>query len=109
MAKKKETTYADYTHVTPGLIDLVQKVIAESDKHRYSVSSVYAAYNGTHGLSETPQSCSSCLILRVNLLRKWLKDYNDNNKKNKTTIVADPQPAQRLSAKEQSAENGSDA
>lgn len=68
---------ADYSKVTPALVKQVKDVIADSVKHTYSVSKVYAAYNAAFVLRETPQTCSSCLRNRVRLLIDWLKGYDE--------------------------------
>lgn len=67
----------DYSKVTPALVKQVKDVIADADKHTYSVSKVYAAYNAAFGLRETPQTCSSCLRNRARSLREWLKGYGE--------------------------------
>ena len=65
----------DYNKVTPALVKQVKDVIAVGDKHRYSVSAVYGAYNAAFDKRDTPQTCSSCLRNRVRELRKWLEGY----------------------------------
>ena len=40
--------------------------------HRYSISRIYGLYNRAFAKSETPQSCASCLIRKVNELKAWL-------------------------------------
>lgn len=67
----------DYNKVTPALVKQVKDVIADADKHTYSVSKVYAAYNAAFGLHEQPQTCSSCLRNRARYLRDWLKGYDE--------------------------------
>ena len=67
----------DYSKVTPALVKQVKDVIADADKHTYSVSKVYAAHNAAFGLREQPQTCSSCLRNRARDLRDWLKGYDD--------------------------------
>lgn len=53
----------------------VESLIAEVDKtHRYSMSRIYASYNQVFDKEETPQSCASCLIRKVEELRDWLED-----------------------------------
>lgn len=49
--------------------------------HRYSMSRIYNLYNEVFSKSETPQSCASCLIRKVNELDKWLKDAEKNELK----------------------------
>jgi len=70
----------DYSNVKPKFVEEVKRVIAEGDKHRYSVSAVFNAYNAAYGLNEKHQSCPSCLKARVNKLREWLKGYNEYKK-----------------------------
>ena len=65
----------NYSNVTPALVKQVRNVISEADKHRYSVSAVYSAYNTALNKKDIPQSCSSCLRNRVRELRKWLDGY----------------------------------
>lgn len=72
----------DYSKVTPALVKQVKDVIADADKHTYSVSKVYAAHNAAFGLREQPQTCSSCLRNRARDLRDWLKGYDDYAKEN---------------------------
>lgn len=72
----------DYSKVTPALVKQVKDVIADADKHTYSVSKVYAAHNAALGLREQPQTCSSCLRNRARDLRDWLKGYDDYAKAN---------------------------
>ena len=67
----------DYSTVTPALVKQVKDVIADADKHTYSVSKVYAAHNTAFGLNEQPQTCSSCLRNRTRDLRDWLKGYDE--------------------------------
>lgn len=72
----------DYSKVTPALVKQVKDVIADGDKHRYSVSAVYGAYNTAFEKRDTPQTCSSCLRNRVRELRKWLEGYEKYAKEN---------------------------
>jgi hypothetical protein len=72
----------DYCKATPDLVKQVKGVIADADKHTYSVSKVYAAHNAVFGLRETPQTCSSCLRNRARNLREWLKEYDEYAKAN---------------------------
>jgi len=75
MIKTKKNV--DYSGVTPALVDLVKDVIAEGDRHSYTVSKVYAAYNAAFGLRDTPQTCGTCLQKRVRLLAAWLDGLGD--------------------------------
>ena len=72
----------EYSKVTPALVKQVKDVIADGDKHRYSVSAVYGAYNAAFEKRDTPQTCSSCLRNRVRELRKWLEGYEKYAKEN---------------------------
>lgn len=72
----------DYSKVTPALVKQVKDVIADADKHTYSVSKVYEAHNAAFGLREQPQTCSSCLRNRARDLRDWLKGYDEYVKAN---------------------------
>lgn len=49
--------------------------------HRYSMSRIYGLYNEVFGLSETPQSCASCLIRKVSQLKIWLDDLQSKGVK----------------------------
>lgn len=54
-------------------IKKVKTLVQEVDgTHRYSMSRVYGLYNEIFEKKETPQSCASCLIRKVNELKKWL-------------------------------------
>ncbi|NDW19068.1 hypothetical protein D0T53_09100 [Dysgonomonas sp. 216] len=59
-------------------MDLKQKVnelISDVEQsHRYSMSRIYSIYNEVFDTNEQPQSCASCLIRKVNLLKKWLNE-----------------------------------
>lgn len=55
------------------IIEKVKALIAEIDKtHNYSMSRIYGLYNEVFSVAETPQSCASCLIRKVNQLKEWL-------------------------------------
>lgn len=57
------------------LKEKVELLIAEIDKtHRYSMSRIYGLYNEVFDKSEVAQSCASCLIRKVNSMRKWLSE-----------------------------------
>lgn len=79
----------DYSKVTPVLVEQVKDVIADADKHTYSVSKVYAAHNAAFGLREQPQTCSSCLRNRARDLRDWLKGYDEYAKAPKPATPPD--------------------
>lgn len=40
-------------------------------RSRYSTAKVYAAHNAVQGLDEKPANCSSCVMRRVQVLRRW--------------------------------------
>lgn len=86
--KVSGTNYGD---VAPDLVGKVRNVISEADKHRYSVSAVYSAYNTALNKKDVPQSCGSCLRNRVRELRRWLDGYEAFQKK-KEAKKADPVP-----------------
>lgn len=67
--------------VTPELLAAVAAVLASAEKHTYSVSKVYAAYNEATGKNETPQTCPSCLTSRVAVLKKWYKENGGKDEK----------------------------
>lgn len=68
MSKSKQLARKD---APADVIAKVQDVIGMADKNRYSVSKVFAAHNAVFGLKDQPQSCTSCLTMRVAALRKW--------------------------------------
>lgn len=68
---KKVKPAISYDAVTPAMVSLVRDVIGEADKHKYSVSRVYAAYNAAYNKRDQPQTCSSCLRNRVRELKAW--------------------------------------
>lgn len=87
----------DYSKATPALVKQVKDVIADADKHTYSVSKVYAAHNAAFGLREQPQTCSSCLRNRARDLRDWLKGYDEYaGKSEEAKRLADEAEAKRL-------------
>lgn len=53
------------------VISLIKEV---NTTHRYSMSRIYGLYNEVFTVAETPQSCASCLIRKVNQLKLWLAD-----------------------------------
>lgn len=56
------------------LIKEVKDLINEVDRtHRYSMSKIYGLTNKVFNRNEQPQSCASCLIRKVNELKKWLE------------------------------------
>lgn len=56
----------------------VKNIVTEVEKtHRYSMSRIYGLYNEVFGKNETPQSCASCLIRKVNELKKWLENFSE--------------------------------
>ena len=67
--------------VSAALLAAVAAVLASAEKHTYSVSKVYAAYNEATGKNETPQTCPSCLTSRVAVLKKWYKENGGKNEK----------------------------
>jgi len=72
------------------LIDEVQKT------HRYSMSRIYALHNQVFGKDEAPQSCASCLIRKINDLKKWLSGFDSRQAnqapKVETTANAEAKP-----------------
>ncbi|PXV58407.1 hypothetical protein CLV62_14916 [Dysgonomonas alginatilytica] len=53
------------------VISLIKEV---NSTHRYSMSRIYGLYNEVFTVAETPQSCASCLIRKVNQLKSWLAE-----------------------------------
>lgn len=71
----KKQTAAVAKEANPQLVERVKAIIADADdRHTYSVSKVYGAYNEALGKTDKPETCASCLKLRVEALKKWLKD-----------------------------------
>lgn len=89
----QKTAALSFKHVTPQLIGLVETVLTEGQKHTYSVSRVYAAYNGALQKKDNPQSCSSCLRARVRELTKWYAEYRKANpaKKGEKAVEVKPE------------------
>jgi hypothetical protein len=73
--KKQDNKAADYSHITPAIIQSVEIVLNDVSKHRYSTSGIYNAHNAVFGLREVPESCTSCLTNRANKLKQWYADY----------------------------------
>ena len=73
------------------LIALAERVTADAAKHRYSVSSIYTAYNAITGKAEEPQTCSSCLRSRAREIAKWL----DGRKAPEPVKEPDPEPVKQ--------------
>lgn len=65
----------NYKHVTPEMVERVKDVIADSVKHKYSVSKVYGVANAVFERNEKPQTCGSCLQRLVRDLKRWLAEY----------------------------------
>lgn len=62
------------------LKDRVSTLIQEvNSTHRYSMNRIYGLYNEVFSVAETPQSCASCLIRKINQLKFWLADQSNNN------------------------------
>lgn len=71
------------------LIQDVKELIEHVEKtHRYSMSRIYGAYNQAFGTEETPQACASCLIRKVNALKKWLTEQESLAKAKTETAPA---------------------
>lgn len=71
------------------LIKKTEELIYEVNQtHRYSMSKIYGIYNEIFGTNERPQSCASCLIRKVNMLKKWLESQ---------TIKEEKQPLKKRS------------
>lgn len=69
----KKQTADVYENVTPQLVEQVKAVLADAEKHTYSVSRVFGAYNTALGKNDKPETCASCLRIRVEALAKWFK------------------------------------
>jgi hypothetical protein len=66
------------------LIKEAEALMADVDKtHRYSMSKIYGLYNRVFETNETPQSCASCLIRKVNELKVWLDVKKSEAEKSK--------------------------
>lgn len=86
MSNQKKAALS-FKHVTPQLANLVEGVLGEAAKHTFSVSRLYAAYNGALQKNDKPQTCSSCLRNRAAELKKWYAEYKAS--KGKKVAVAD--------------------
>jgi hypothetical protein len=54
------------------LIEEVEELFADiRQTHRYSTGRIYALYNRVFGTNEKPQTCFSCLLRKVNKLKRW--------------------------------------
>lgn len=66
------------------LTNQVESLLTEIEQtHRYSMSRIYNIYNEVFGTNEKSQSCASCLIRKVNELRKWLNEQKIRPKEKK--------------------------
>lgn len=72
MAKQKANAPLSLKEVDAKLMGMIKSVIADSEKHTYSMSKVYHAHNSVFKRNDKPQSCPSCLRNRVAELRSWL-------------------------------------
>lgn len=53
----------------------VKVLVEETEKtHRYSASKLYEAFNEVFGTNEIPQVRASCLIRKLQDLKKWSED-----------------------------------
>lgn len=43
--------------------------------HLYSSSKIYDLYNEAYNKNERQSTCTSCLLTRVRLLKKWLQEH----------------------------------
>lgn len=78
------------------LIQDVKELIEHVEKtHRYSMSRIYGAYNQAFGTEETPQACASCLIRKVNALKKWLTEQESLAKAQAETAQTKTAPAKK--------------
>lgn len=60
---------------TTELYSKIKQLIEDvASTHKYSMSRIYGLYNEAFGVVETPQSCASCLIRKVNQLKRWLAE-----------------------------------
>lgn len=93
MSKKEKTAY---DHITPELVAQVKDVIADSVKHLYQASKVFAAHNAVFKKKDQPSTCSSCNRFRVRDLKRWLSEYE---KEVGTDTANDPVPDNLISLK----------
>jgi len=80
-----------YDHITPKLVARVKAVLADAEKHKYSVSRVYGAHNAAFKKNDIPQTCSSCLRNRVRELKAWYKEYVKQLPKNGAITTGEPE------------------
>ena len=78
------------------LIQDVKELIEYVEKtHRYSMSRIYGAYNQAFGTAEAPQACSSCLIRKVNALKKWLAEQEALDTAQAEEAIIETTPAKK--------------
>lgn len=70
MSNSKKTA-----EVTDALLDQVKAVLEDKASNKYSTSKIYAAHNAVFNLTETPESCASCLRKRADALLKWYSEH----------------------------------
>lgn len=82
------------------LIKEAEALIADVDRtHRYSMSKIYGLYNRVFKTNETPQSCASCLIRKVNELRNWVQAEKSKEPKPDTVIPSSGETDSIIKAK----------
>lgn len=73
---------------TESLKEKVTLLIKEvNTTHRYSMSRIYGLYNEVFVVAETPQSCASCLIRKMNQLKSWLAKQPEDSLPDSTEVL----------------------
>lgn len=104
----KATKAGRYEHVTPAMVKQVDAVLAEAEKHKYSVSRVFGAFNTVMQKTDKPQTCSSCLRNRVRDLKKWRTEYAKATAPKAGKVVAMPLGENIDDAAPDTVDNGQD-
>lgn len=89
-------TQNNATNKTETLKEKVISLIKEvNTTHRYSMSRIYGLYNEVFTVAETPQSCASCLIRKVNQLKSWLAEQPEEKEQPHSSETLQPLPKTR--------------
>lgn len=89
-------TQNNTTNKTETLKEKVISLIKEvNTTHRYSMSRIYGLYNEVFTVAETPQSCASCLIRKVNQLKSWLAEQSEEKEQPDSSEALQPLPRTR--------------
>lgn len=79
----------------------VETLVAEVEKtHRYSMSRIYEVHNQVFDKNEQPQSCASCLIRKVQELKKWLREQTKAVQETTPASIVDKKVIKRRSKRD---------